>query len=123
MTASRDRLAEVQRRIAQFNADREWGRFHDPKNLAMAIASEAGELLAALRWVEGREADAHVRDPAHRGAIAHEIADVAIALLTLCDRAGIDFVEAIDAKLLLNRKKYPVETSKGRADPPAQAAR
>lgn len=123
MTEPRDRLAEIQRRIAQFNADRDWARFHDPKNLAMAIASEAGELLAALRWVEGREADAHVRDPAHREAIAHEIADVAIALFTLCDRAGIDLVEAIDAKLLLNQQKYPVETSKGRADPPTQAPR
>jgi dCTP diphosphatase len=118
MTEHRDRLADVQRRIEQFNSERNWGKFHDPKNLAMAIASEAGELLADLRWVESRESDTHVRNPIHRQNIEHEIGDIAIALLTLCRRAGIDPIDAIESKLLQNEQKYPVETSRDKADPP-----
>lgn len=118
MMHSSDRLVDLQRRVAQFNRDRDWSKFHDPKNLAMAIASEAGELLAALRWVESRDSDSRVRDPVHRQNIEHEIADVAIALLSFCERAGIDLIEAVEAKILVNEQKYPVESSKGRADPP-----
>lgn len=99
--------------LRRFNAERAWGQFHDPKNLAMLLASEVGELVALLRWVPGSEADAFVRDGRHRASVEAEVADVAIALLLFCDRAGMDLASAIRAKLEVNRRNYPVELSRG----------
>lgn len=105
--------------LRSFVAEREWAQFHDPKNLAMLLASEAGELVAEYRWVRGAEADAFSHEPVARARIAAEIGDVGIALLLLCDRIGLDVVEAMRDKLAANRSKYPVATSRGRADKPA----
>ena len=102
--------------LRAFVAEREWAQFHDPKNLAMLIGSEAGELVAEYRWVRNEEADAHSRDPAARARIAAEIGDVGLALLLLCDRIGLDPLEAMREKLVTNREKYPVETARGRAE-------
>jgi dCTP diphosphatase len=104
--------------LRQFVAERDWHQFHDPKNLTMLVASEAGELVAEYRWVASPAADAHGRDPSARARIAAEIGDVGLALLLLCDRLGLDLVETMHAKLALNRSKYPVESSRGRADRP-----
>ncbi|WP_043321652.1 MazG-like family protein [Corallococcus coralloides] len=100
--------------LRSFNAEREWSQFHDPKNLSMLLTSEAGELLALLRWVPNTEADAYASQPAARQQLTEEIGDVGIALLLLCDRLGIDLLLALRAKLDLNRAKYPVEQSRGR---------
>src|SRR3569833_2552637 len=83
-------LDELITALRQFVAERDWRQFHDPKNLAMLLASEAGELVAEYRWVRGDAADAHSREPAARARIAAEIADVGIALVLLCDRIGLD---------------------------------
>jgi len=104
--------------LRQFVAERDWQQFHDPKNLAMLLASEVGELVAEYRWVAGGAADAHSRDAASRARIADEIGDVGIALLLLCDRTGIDLGEAVAAKLAKNRGRYPVETARGKAEKP-----
>ena len=104
--------------LRQFVAERDWAQFHDPKNLAMLVASEAGELVAEYRWVRGDEADAHSRAPEPRARVAAEIADVGIALLLLCDRIGLDFTEAIADKLAKNAVRYPADKSRGRADRP-----
>ena len=111
-------LDEVTAALRQFASERDWQQFHDPKNLAMLVASEAGELVAEYRWVRGEEADARSREPAARARIAAEVADVAIAILLLCDRIGLDLVEAIREKLARNAARYPVEASRGRADRP-----
>ena len=83
-----DRLEEVVRELRGFVAEREWEQFHDPKNLVMAVASEAGELLAEYRWVSNAEADEYSKQEEHRKRIAAEAADVGIALLLFCDRTG-----------------------------------
>ena len=116
-------MTDVERivsRLRAFTADREWGRFHDPKNLAMLLASEAGELTGLLRWVGNAEADAFVRSNEHRAAVESEVADVAIALLLFCDRAGIDLWPAVEAKIERNAEKYPVELSRGHARTPGR---
>lgn len=100
--------------LRRFNAEREWGQFHDPKNLSMLLASETGELVALLRWVSNTEADAYAHQPGPRQRLAEEIGDVGIALLLLCDRLGIDLVGAMRDKLEKNRARYPVEQSRGR---------
>jgi dCTP diphosphatase len=104
--------------LRQFVSEREWAQFHDPKNLAMLLASEAGELVAEYRWVAGAVLDAHSRAAAPRARIADEIGDVGIALLLLCERTGIDLLQAISDKLERNRGRYPVEASRGRAERP-----
>ena len=122
MTRSSD-LGEVsidtlKRELRAFVEERDWGQFHDPKNLSMLLASEAGELLAEYRFVCNAESDARSREPAARARIAAEIGDVGIALVLLCDRIGIDLVEAMLAKLVTNRQRYPADQSRGRAERP-----
>jgi len=113
-----ERLEEVLRDLRSFVAEREWEQFHDPKNLAMAISSEAGELLAEYRWVNNAEADEYSRQPEPRKRIAAEVADVGIALLLFCDRTGLDLIDAIQQKMARNRDNYPVEKSRGRCERP-----
>ena len=116
-------LHELTAALRTFVADRDWRQFHDPKNLAMLVASEAGELLAEYRWVAGDAADAWSREPAARARVADEIADVGIALLLLCDRIDLDLTAAMEDKLAKNAGRYPVEASRGRAERPAPGDR
>src|SRR5688500_13083136 len=109
-------LAALIAQLRQFVAERDWAQFHDPKNLAMLVGSEAGELVAEYRWVRSEDADSHSQDPAARARITAEIGDVGLALLLLCDRIGLDPLEAMRDKLATNRRKYPVETARGKAD-------
>jgi dCTP diphosphatase len=114
-------MSDIERivlRLREFTAERDWGQFHDPKNLAMLLSSEAGELTALLRWVANADADAFVRSKEHRGEVEAEVADVAIALLLFCDRAGIDLARAVEAKISRNAEKYPVDLSRGHARRP-----
>ncbi|MCB9597434.1 MAG: hypothetical protein H6719_32230 [Sandaracinaceae bacterium] len=94
--------------IRAFVRDRAWEPFHDPKNLAMAVASEAGELVAELRWVASERADEATREPETHARLTDEAADVAITLLMFCDRAGIDLAAAIPRKLDKNALRYPI---------------
>jgi NTP pyrophosphatase (non-canonical NTP hydrolase) len=114
-------LASLVDALRRFTEERAWTRFHDPKNLAMLLSSEVGELVALLRWVPGSEADAFVQDGRNRARVEAEIADVAISLLLLCDRTGIDLVSAVRAKLEVNRRNYPVELSRGASARPERA--
>ncbi len=111
-----DRLAALLTDLRDFVEARNWKQFHDPKNLSMLAASEAGELLALFRWVNNQDADEYaMREPNH-ARIAAEVADVGIALLLLCDRLGLDFVEAVKAKIEVNRRNYPADRVRGRAE-------
>jgi dCTP diphosphatase len=113
-----DRLEAIMHEIRQFVIERDWQQFHDPKNLAMAIASEAGELLAEYRWVANVDADRLTKATDKHARVSAEAADVGIALLLFCERAGIDLYEAIKAKMILNRTRYPIELSRGHAERP-----
>ena len=113
MTKSSDKLASLQARLAKFVARRDWDQFHNPKNLAMAIAAESGELLEHFQWLT--PAQAAGLPPAAREDVALECADILLFLLRLCDRLGIDLAAATERKLALNARKYPVARSRGRA--------
>ena len=104
--------------IRHFVTERDWDRFHDPKNLAMAVVSEAGELAAELRWIPSDQADAFAQSEKARPQLEAEAADVAITLMMFCDRTGIDLAQAIRSKMAKNRAKYPVDDHKGRHDGP-----
>lgn len=111
-------ISELTRIVQEFADAREWHQFHDPKNLAMALASEAGELASVLRWVRGEESDVFVASGKQRDELRAEIGDVAICLLLLCARANVDLATAVIAKVKINAAKYPISASIGRADPP-----
>ncbi len=113
MTKRTDTLETLRARLADFAAERDWDQFHNPKNLAMALAGEAGELLEHFQWLTFEQAENLSRES--RTEVALEAADILLFLLRLCDKLGIDLAAAADKKLALNAKKYPVEKSRGRA--------
>lgn len=108
-----DRLEILRARLAEFADERDWDQFHNPKNLAMALAGEAGELLEHFQWLTFEQA-ANL-PPETRAEVALEAADVLLFLLRLCDKLDIDLAAAAEKKLALNAKKYPVEKSRGKA--------
>ena len=107
--------------LRQVVAEREWSQFHNPKNLAMLLASEVGELVAEYRWVPDQAADEHSREGKPRERIEDEIGDVGIALFLLCDRIGVDLMGAVSNKLKKNRQRYPVDKARGKAERPEEA--
>jgi NTP pyrophosphatase (non-canonical NTP hydrolase) len=113
-----ERLNQIRAQLRTFTAERDWAKFHDPKNLAMAIVSEAGELAAELRWVSNSASDEFVKAVKVRERIEREIADVAIALILLCDRMETDLLGAVERKIAINAANYPVELVKGTSDRP-----
>ncbi len=104
---------ELQNRLRVFAGARDWERFHSPKNLAMAVASEAGELVDLFQWMTEEESRALSEE--NRQRAAEEIADVLIYLLRLGDKLGIDLQSAVLSKIELNERKYPVELARGNA--------
>ena len=108
-------LAEIVAAVARFRDDRDWAQFHNPKDLAAAIAIEAGELQERFLWKTDAEVDGDLADAAKKAGVAEEIADVVMFAMLLSDRLGIDLAEAIAAKLVANAKKYPVKLARGTA--------
>ncbi len=100
-------MEDLEQVVARFSSARGWDKFHDPKNLAMAVAAEAGELAAVLRWVPNHEADAAASRPPLRQAILDEVGDVGILLVELCNRLDVRLVDTILAKLRINALRYP----------------
>ena len=117
MSQPTDRLEAVLASLRTFVKAREWSPFHDPKNLSMAVASEAGELLQELRWISNEASDGHCQGEG-RERIVDEVGDVLITALLFCDRIGLDPIEAVERKLKKNGEKYPVEDARGVATPP-----
>jgi NTP pyrophosphatase (non-canonical NTP hydrolase) len=108
-----DSLDTLRERLRAFVQERDWSRYHNPKNLAMALVAEAGELVEHFQWLTPEQADQLAPDV--RTEVEHEIADVLIYLVELADRLGIDPLAAAEAKLAINARKYPVEKARGRA--------
>jgi NTP pyrophosphatase (non-canonical NTP hydrolase) len=99
----------------KFVGEREWEPFHTPKNLAMALAGEAGELLEIFQWLTTEEASNVMQNPDKSKALKHELADIFFYLLRLSDTLGVDLEKALVEKMELNALKYPVEKSRGSA--------
>jgi dCTP diphosphatase len=104
----------IQDKIRQFAQEREWQKFHTPKNIAMALTVEAAELMEQFQWLDSDEAKNVMNTPKGE-AVRQEVADVAVYLLRLCDLLQIDLQTAIEHKMKLNAEKYPVELSRGHA--------
>jgi NTP pyrophosphatase (non-canonical NTP hydrolase) len=106
-------LAELHDRVRAFVAARDWERFHSPRNLAMALSVEAGELLELYLW--SADDGPQPLNPERVPRVAGEAADVLMCLLNFCDRAGIDLAAALDDKLAVAERKYPPERVRGQA--------
>lgn len=100
--------------LRQFAAERDWEQFHRPKNLAMTLTGEAGELLAEFQWLTPEES-ANLTE-AQRAAVAEEMADVLIYLCRLAGVNSIDLLRAAAAKLEANRTRYTVDAARGNAE-------
>jgi NTP pyrophosphatase (non-canonical NTP hydrolase) len=113
MTA--DGLGELRESLRLFAEERDWGQFHTPKNLVMALAGEVGELIEHFQWLTPAESAEVMADPAKARAVVDELADVLIYLVRLADVLGVDLLDAAGRKLAENAKRYPVEGARGSA--------
>jgi dCTP diphosphatase len=111
-TAMKNRI--IKDRITEFIKERNWEQFHTPKNLAIAIGAEVGELLECFQW----KTDAEINNMIEQNDIeniADEIADIYTYLISLCNSMNIDLEKAVCDKLEKNKLKYPVDKSFGSA--------
>lgn len=106
----------LQARLREFAADRDWEKFHDPKNLTMALAGEVGELIEHFQWLTPDESWRAMRDPTTAEEIRDELADVAIYLARLADVLDVDLLGAAFTKIDRNEDRYPADEVRGRAD-------
>ena len=107
-------IAELRDAWARFVHEREWEQFHSPKNLVMALACEAAELMEHFLWIDNDVSRKVVEDAAVREQVGDEIADVTGAILALCNALGLDLSDCVRRKMAKNVLKYPVEKSRGR---------
>lgn len=116
-------IDELKRRMADFVADRDWKKFHRPKNLAMSMAIEAAELMEHFQWISNPEAEKLLRDGKARQEVADELCDVLAFVLSFANAAGIDLASAFEAKMRKNERKYPSEAVRGHYARPGKSRR
>jgi dCTP diphosphatase len=108
-------VSELRERVRRFVEDRDWGRFHTPKNLAMSIAIEAAELMELVQWLDADQAAARTAaDGIDRAAFEEELADVCCYVLSLANATAVDLSAAIARKIAKNARKYPAAEFRGR---------
>jgi len=106
-------IHDLSERLAEFARVRDWEQFHSPKNLAMALAGEAGELLEHFQWLSEEQSADLPSDK--KEAVALELADILIYLLRLVERLDVDVLDAAYRKMAINETRYPAEKVKGDA--------
>ena len=109
--AMSDSIADLTSRIRAFVAARDWEQFHNPKDMAVAIAAEAGELMQHFVWQQPDQIETRAAEK--RDEIASEIADVGILLFEMADLLGLKLGEVMEAKIARNEVRYPAEKSRG----------
>lgn len=107
-------VGELRESMRRFIADRDWNQFHSPKNLAMALAAEAAELMEHFLWMSEEESRKQMEDPRKREEVCDEISDVVGVCLALCNALNVDLSESMAHKMAKNVVKYPVERARGR---------
>ncbi len=104
-------MKNLLKQIREFNRERDWGQFHTPKNIAMALSVEAAEITECFQWLTQEQSAA--LDEKRLAEVRDEIGDVMIYLINLADKLGIDPIEAARDKIKKNRIKYPVDLARG----------
>ena len=121
MSASRSdtntTVAELKKLVADFVAERDWSQFHSPKNVSMALAIEAAELMEHFQWLTTEASRRLADEPEKLADVADELADVVGYSLALANELGLDLSGAIRAKMVKNAEKYPADQYRGRYGP------
>ena len=105
-------VASLRDMVRSFVSERDWEKFHSPKNISMALAVEAAELMEHFQWISME--DSRQLDHDKRVEVGEEIADVFCYLLAISNSLDLDLTETLHRKMELNRQKYPVQEFKGR---------
>jgi dCTP diphosphatase len=117
MNDQKTTVAECRALVREFVDQRDWRQFHTPKNLAMALAIEAAELMEHFQWIDGESSRAVGNDADKLAAVADELADVMCYAMAMANELDIDLAAAMAAKMVKNREKYPAEEYRGRYGP------
>ena len=109
-------IKELQTKMIEFRDARDWGKYHNPKDLAISLSLEAAELLEIFQWKDATEVQMLKQDTESVRRIKEELGDIFIYAFTLAHEFGLDPSEIVLEKIRLNEKKYPVDKAKGKAD-------
>ncbi len=107
-------LAKLKEEVRDFIEARDWDQFHTPKDLAIGLIIEAGELLEHFRFRSEAEVEERLTDEAFREALCHELADCLYFVLAISNKLEIDLSQALRAKMAISAKRYPVQLASGR---------
>jgi NTP pyrophosphatase (non-canonical NTP hydrolase) len=107
-------VAALRDLVRRFVDQRDWHKFHTPKNISMALAIEAAELMEHFQWLDGPASRSVGERPEKIAAIGEELADVLCYALALANELDIDVATALRDKMVKNEQKYPVERFRGR---------
>ena len=108
-----DSLEELKAKVKQFNFERDWDQYHNPKDLVVALFSEVGELAECYRWLNNDEISSVHQDENKHKMVEEEVADILLYLITFSYKTGIDLIKVVEDKLEKNKLKYPIEKMKG----------
>lgn len=106
-------VSDLREAVERFVAERDWHQFHTPKNLAMALAIEAAELMEHFQWLTPEQAWQTAEDTDKKTAVGEELADVLCYVLALSNELNLDLSAALEAKMVKNAEKYPAERFRG----------
>lgn len=105
-------ITTLTKRIIAFRDARDWKQFHNPKDVALSLVLEAGEVMEHFQWKNKEEVEKYVKK--NRKAIGEELADVLYWILLMSHDLNIDVLNALEKKIKINEDKYPVEKAKGK---------
>lgn len=108
-------INKIKSDLRKFAEERDWEQFHSPKNLAMALSGEVGELSEIFQWLTEDQSDKENISDEDLAKVREEVADILLYIIRLSDKLDIDLEQALFDKLKINKEKYPVELSKGNA--------
>lgn len=106
-------IRQLVKLIIDFRNQRDWQKFHKPKNLVISLMLESGEVAEHFQWLNDSEASDYIKK--HRKEISHELADVLYWVLLMGHDFQIDLAQALKEKIKINQRKYPISKSKGRS--------
>lgn len=106
-----DKIKELTNKIIEFRNKRDWKQFHNPKDVALSLVLEAGEVMEHFQWKNTEEMKTYIKE--NKSEIGEEIADVLYWILLMGHDLNIDVLDALDKKIKKNEEKYPAQKSKG----------
>src|SRR5262245_1123679 len=109
MNDQRTTVHELRQLVDEFVSQRDWHQFHTPKNLSIALAVEAAELMEHFQWLDPAESRAVAQDAERRAAAGEELADVVCYALAMANELGLDLSSAVRDKMVKNAQKYPAD--------------